>query len=100
MSFEILTAVFGENTVSRTQVQLWHNRFKEDREDVNDDSRSHCTSESTTNKNIEAMKKIILDNRRITISEVADDVGISFGSCQSIFTNVLGMKDCSKVAKL
>ena len=35
---------------------------------------------------------MILDNRRITITEVADDVGISFGSCQVIFTNVLRMK--------
>ena len=30
-----------------------------------------------------------LDNRRITIREVADDVGISFGSCQAIFTNII-----------
>ena len=28
----------------------------------------------------------------VTIREVADDVGISFGSCQAIFTNVLGIK--------
>ena len=35
---------------------------------------------------------MILDDRRITIREVADDVGISFGSCQAIFTNVLVMK--------
>ena len=35
---------------------------------------------------------MILDNCRITIRDVADDVGISFGSCQAIFTNVLGMK--------
>ena len=28
---------------------------------------------------------MILDNRRITIREVADDVSISFGSCQAIF---------------
>ena len=32
------------------------------------------------------------DNRRITIREVADDVRISFGSCQAFFTDVLGMK--------
>ena len=38
------------------------------------------------------MKKIILDNRRITIRELADDVGISFGSCQAIFTDVLRTK--------
>ena len=43
-------------------------------------------------KNIEAMKKMILDNRRIAIREVAADVGMSFGLCQAIFTDVLGMK--------
>ena len=35
---------------------------------------------------------MILDNRRITIREVTDDVGVSFGSCQAIFMDVLGMK--------
>ena len=38
------------------------------------------------------MKKIILDNRGTIFREVTDDVGISFGSCQAIFTDVLGMK--------
>ena len=38
------------------------------------------------------MKKMILDNRRITIREAADNVGISFGSWQATFTDVLGMK--------
>ena len=45
-----------------------------------------------TDENIKAIKKMISDNRRITISEVADDVGISLGSCQVIFVDVLGMK--------
>ena len=45
-----------------------------------------------TDENIEAVKKMILFNRRITIREVANDVGISFGSCQVILTDVLGMK--------
>ena len=90
-TFEILTVVFGESTMSRTQSQLWYNRFKEDRENVNDDTCPGCPSTST-DEIIEAVKKMILDNRRITIREVADDIGISCGSCQSIFTNVLGMK--------
>ena len=72
--------VFNEPTMSRTHVQLWHNRFKKGREDVNDDDRPGRPSTSTTNENIEAVKKMILDNRRITISEVANDGGISFGS--------------------
>ena len=48
-------------------------------------------SRSTVDENIEAVKKIILGNSRIIIREVPDDVGISFGSCQAIFTNVWGI---------
>ena len=39
-----------------------------------------------------SVKKMISDNRRIIIREVADNFGISFGLCQAIFTDVLGMK--------
>ena len=89
----MMTVAFGKSIMSRTQVQLWYNQFKEGREDVNDDARPGRLSTLTTNGNIEAVKKvIILDNHRITIREVADDVGISFGSCQAIFTDVLGIK--------
>ena len=35
---------------------------------------------------------MILHNRRITIREVSDDVGIPFGACQAFFTDVLDMK--------
>ena len=35
---------------------------------------------------------MILDNCPITIREVANDVGISFGLCQAIFAHILGTK--------
>ena len=76
-----MIVAFGAPTMSRTQVRLWHNWFTEGGEDVNDDIRPGRPSTSTTDENIEAVKKIILDNRRITIREVADDVGILFGLC-------------------
>lgn len=37
------------------------------------------------------MEKIVEENRRITITEVAEDDGISVGSCHAIFSDVLGM---------
>ena len=50
-------------------------------------------SMSTSDENIEAVKfHCYSSNHWITIREVADDVFISFGSCQAIFTDVLGMK--------
>ena len=78
--------------LTNLQAQLWYNRFVEGREDVNDDARSGRPSTSTTDENIEAVKKMIVDNRRIIIRMVTDDVGISLGSCQLIFTDVLSMK--------
>ena len=55
-------ANLGESTMWRTQVQFWYNRFKEGREDINDDARPGRPGTSSTVENIEAVKKIILDN--------------------------------------
>ena len=53
---------------------MWYNRFKEGREDINEVARPGRPSTSTTDENNEAVKKMTLDNRRIT-----DDIGISVG---------------------
>ena len=79
-TFEMLTAAFGESTMKRTQAQLWYSQFKENREDVNDNARPGCPSTSTTDENIETMKKMILNYRRITIREASNDIGISFST--------------------
>ena len=54
----------------RTQVLLWYKVFKEGRESVNDDARRGRSSASTPDENMEAVKKMILDNRLLTIREV------------------------------
>ena len=58
----MLTVGFGESTMSRTQVQLGHNRFKEGRESVNDDAHPCSPSTYTTAENVNAVKKMIFDN--------------------------------------
>ena len=85
----MLIVAFGESTMSRTLVQLWYNRYKEEWEYGNDDARTDRQSTSATD---EEVKNMILEIHRITIRKIADDVGISFSSCQAIFTDVLDMK--------
>ena len=46
---------------------------------MNDDARPGRPSTSATNVNAEAVNKIVMENRRITLREVAQDVGISVG---------------------
>ena len=75
-TFEMFTVAFGESTMIRRQIQLWYNRFKKGQEDINDDARPGRQSTSTTDESIEAVKKMILDNRRITIKEVANDLSM------------------------
>ena len=55
----MLTVEFSESTRNRTQVQLWYKRFKNGREDLNDDIRSGRLNTSTIDENIEAVKKMI-----------------------------------------
>ncbi|KAG5318831.1 GVQW3 protein, partial [Pseudoatta argentina] len=51
--------------------------FSEGREDVNNEERAERPSTSTTDENIDEVKKIVLANRRITVREVAEDLNIS-----------------------
>ena len=73
-----------------------------DQEDVNDKARPCRPSKSTTDENIEAVKRIILYKYRIPIRKVADDVEISFDLCQVIFKNILSKKRAAQkiVSKL
>ena len=87
----MLTVAYGEATLNQSNVYQWYKMFSEGREDVNDEERSGRPSTSTTDENINKVKKIILANRRITVREVAEDLNISIGSCHSILTNDLGM---------
>ena len=37
-TFQMLTVDFVESTMTKTQVQLWYNRFKESQENIDDDA--------------------------------------------------------------
>ena len=65
----MLTMAFGKSTMSRIQVQLLCNRFKEGREDVNSEHVNKRWKHWSS-------KKMESDNHGITIREIADDVGI------------------------
>ena len=91
-TLEMLKVAYGECTVSQKSVYKWYKLFTEGRKEVNDDAHPGRPSTSTTNENTEAVKKIVMENRRITIREVAEDGGISVGSCHAIFSDILDLK--------
>lgn len=79
----MLTNTYDESIMSKTRVYEWYKRFQGGREDVDDedDERPGRPNTSTIDENVEKVKAMVMNDRRITIGEVADVVGISFGSC-------------------
>ena len=62
-SFTMLQQVYREETMSRTRAFEWHKRFKEGREEVEDDPRSGRPSTSRTADNIERVKQMVRTDR-------------------------------------
>ena len=64
---------------------------------ISEDPRPGRSSTSTNNHHIERVRAVIRGNRRLTVREVADEVGISIGSCHQIFTEKLQLRRvCAK----
>jgi transposase len=76
---EMLREDFGEYSLSLAAVFEWHSRFKAGQMSVEDDERSGRPSTSKTTENVEKIRELIHEDRRRTISELADTVGISYG---------------------
>jgi len=89
---KMLEKAFGEISMSTPRIYEWYKRFKEGREDVDDDRRTGRPNTLISDENVAKIKYIVLSNRCITIREVAEEVNISYGSCESIFANILGLK--------
>ena len=83
-SLKMLQKCFGESTLSRTQVFECCKAFSERREVVENLPHASRPSTSDNDDNIEKLKKIVLENGRVGIREIAEAINISYGSTQHI----------------
>ena len=94
----MLQKVYGDDTMSRSRVFVWCKRFKEGREDVEDDPRSGRPSTSRNEANVERVKQMVRGDRRLTVRQIADELGMNHNSVWKIITEDLGMqKVCAKM---
>ena len=81
--------------MSRTSLFEWHRRFKEGREEVEDDHRSGRPSTSRTDKNVERVRQKVRSDRRLTVRMIADELGMNSERVWRIITEDLGMRKIS-----
>jgi hypothetical protein len=91
-TLEMLREGFGGHSLCLTAVSEWHSRFKAGRMSAKDDERSGRPSTSKTTENYEKNRALIHEDRRRTIHELADTVGITHGVCQETVTESLCMR--------
>lgn len=93
--YDDMFAVYGEECPSYETVKLWKRQFRCGRTSLEDDPRAGRPSTSTTDDQVAEVERIVLQNRRITISEIMLEVGISHGSACSILHDKMGMSKVS-----
>ncbi|XP_042211468.1 protein GVQW3-like, partial [Homarus americanus] len=91
-TIRMIKKAFGDDSMSEAQIKLWYKRFKDGRESVASDPRSGSPSTSRTPENIERVRAAINENRRLTVRELEEDLGIPRTSVSEILTKDLGMK--------
>ena len=90
-TFAMLNTAYGDVAMKRATCFRWHKRFKKGRLSVEDDERSGCLSTSTNDPYIDEINRLVRANRYLTVRELAEECGISVGSCHQILTEELKM---------
>ena len=76
-ALKLFQEVYGDDKMSRTCLFEWHRRFKEGREEVEDDHRSGRPSTSRTDENVERVRPKVWSDRRLTARMIADKLGMN-----------------------
>ena len=76
-ALQLLQEVYGDDTMSRTCLFEWHRKFKEGREEVEDDHRSGKPSTSRTDENVERVRQKVWSDRCLTVRMIADELGMN-----------------------
>jgi AraC-like DNA-binding protein len=91
-TYEMLQQAFGETALSRSKTFEWYSPFKNGRTSIDDDPHTGRPSTARTNETVDRVNAVIRGSRRLTIRETADELNLSFGTCQAVLTQDLGMK--------
>ena len=79
--------------MSRTRLFVWHRRFKEGREEVEDDHRSGRPSTSRTNETVERVIQKVRSDCRLIVKMIADDRDVNSERVWRIITEDLEMRN-------
>ena len=90
-----MVSTLGDDAPDLSTVKKWAAEFKRGRKSLPDDPRSGRFSPATTQKNIDRIHQMVMNDRRLTISHLANVISISRERVENILHNELGMSKVS-----
>jgi len=75
-TLQMVNAAYGDQALSRPNVFQWYGRFRDGREDIEDDPRSDRPTECRNENNVEKISQLLLQNRHLSLKMLADEVNI------------------------
>jgi histone-lysine N-methyltransferase SETMAR len=92
-----LHSVFGNDALGKTAVYKWIGRFSDGWNATDDAPRSGRPRSSTTDENVQKAQAIIDRDRRATVRDIAEELGMGSATAHSILVNDLQLtKLCAR----
>ena len=92
---ERMVAVYGESAPSYYKVKFWSKQFKWGRESIEDGPQTGRPVEATSEEICQKLESLILADRRMKLSRLAEETGISAGAVWTIIHEKLDMSKVS-----
>ena len=87
--------VYGDSSSKYSTVAKWSAEFKHWRDSLEDDPKPGHPADVISQEMIDRVERLVLNNRRIKVAELASECGISNGSVYTIIHEHLGMSKVS-----
>ena len=92
-----LKDVWGDQTLSKTQVRFWHKKFKEGDEGVCDAARPGRPRSQRTQENIDMVSGLITGDPQLSLKDMSSITGISTHTLRTILKKDLKLRcKCAK----
>ena len=87
--------VYGDSSPKYSTVAKWSAEFKHGRDSLEDDPKPGRPADVISQEMIDRVERLVLNNPRIKVAELATECGISNGSVYTIILGYLGMSKVS-----
>ena len=96
-NLQIVNAAYGDQALSHSNVFGWYGRFRDGREDNEDDPRIGRPTECRNDNNVEKISQLLLQNRHLSLRMLADEVNIGKDTVRKLVVEDLRKpKICSR----